>query len=323
MKKGKIFVIGASGLAGYKTATHAQSRNYDVYGTFNARKMPPNSIRDEIGTFFALDLKENGDDGLKKAFTEIKPDVVVNCTALHNVDYCELNPTEAYLVNSQSVRKIASLCNNFGSRFIHISTDFVFDGEKSSPYLETDNPNPLNLYAKSKLSGELEATQAKSFALVRTSVVYGWTPIEVQGSYSSSGKPINFALWAINQLKDKNPLQIVDDQYSSPTLADILGAVCVKLANSNENGIYHVSGASCNSRYEFTKRIAEVMGYSSAEIKPIQTNSLNQKAQRPRNSCLNCQKVQKLLNIKLPDIEQSLFIMRSQMELEAPRLLGN
>ncbi|MGH9986262.1 MAG: dTDP-4-dehydrorhamnose reductase [Nitrososphaeraceae archaeon] len=321
MKK-KIFVIGSSGLTGYKTVTHARSRNYDVYGTFNVRKMPPDSLRDEIGTFFALDFNKNG-DGLKRAFTEIKPDVVVNCTALHNVDYCELNPSEAYLVNSQAVGKIATLCNIFGSRFIHISTDFVFDGEKSSAYLETDNPNPLNLYAESKLAGEIEAKQANSFALVRTSVVYGWTPIELQGSYSSSGKPMNFALWAINQLKNKNPLQIVDDQYSSPTLADILGSVCVRLANSNENGIYHVSGSSCNSRYEFTRKIAEVMGYSSAEIKAIQTYSLNQEAKRPRNSCLNCQKVQRLLNFSLPDIEQSLFIMRSQMEVEAPSLLGN
>lgn len=318
----KILVLGCSGLTGYKTLMHAKSRAFDVYGTFNARKMPPSNLMDDTGTFFALDLSKE-DGGLEKAFSEIQPDVVVNCTALHNVDYCELNPQEAYSINSQSVGKIAKLCNMFASRFIHISTDFVFDGEKSSAYVETDNPNPVNLYAKSKLAGEVEAKQANSFALVRTSVVYGWTPLEVQGSYSSSGKPMNFALWAISKLKDNDALQIVDDQYASPTLADTLAAVCLRIASLDNNDIYHVSSASCNSRYEFARKIAEVMGYSSAEIKPVKTNSLNQKAKRPRNSCLNCQKVQKLLKFRLPDIDQSLFIMRSQMEVEAPSLLGN
>ena len=165
--------------------------------------------------------------------------------------------------------------------------------------------------------------KTNSFAVVRSSVIYGWTPLEVQGSSSSSGKPMNFALWAINKLKNKDTLRIVNDQYSSPTLADTLAAVSLRVAAVDKNEIYHVAGASCNSRYEFTRKIAEVMGYPSSQIKPIESNVLNQAAKRPRNSCLNCQKVQGHLKFRLPDIEQSLFIMRSQMEIDNPSLLGN
>jgi dTDP-4-dehydrorhamnose reductase len=318
----KILVVGSSGLTGYKTILLAKSRNFDVYGTFNARKMPRGIMNDDSGAFFNLDLNKDT-DGLKEAFSDIKPDVVVNCTALHNVDYCEQNPQEAYFINSQVVGKMAKLCNMFGSRFIHISTDFVFDGEKSSGYVETDNPNPINLYAKSKLSGELEANHASSYSVIRSSVIYGWTPVEVQGSYSSSGKPMNFALWAINKMKNKETIEIVNDQYSSPTLADTLASVCLRIAALDKNEVYHVSGTSCISRYEFTRKIAEVMGYTSSEIKPIESKNFNQKAPRPRNSCLNCQKVQKELKYKLPDIEQSLSVMRAQIELGNPSLLGN
>ena len=156
----KILIFGASGLTGFKTIMLAKSRDFDVYGSFNARKIPLDILKDNSGTFFALDLRnDNSNDGLEKSFREIRPDIVVNCTALHNVDYCELNPQEAYFINSQIVGNVAKLCNKFGSRLIHISTDFVFDGEKTSAYVETDKPNPINLYAKSKLAGENEAMQ--------------------------------------------------------------------------------------------------------------------------------------------------------------------
>jgi dTDP-4-dehydrorhamnose reductase len=134
---------------------------------------------------------------------------------------------------------------------------------------------------------------------------------------------MNFALWAISKMNRGEELKIVNDQFTSPTLADILAAVALRIAVLEKNELYHVSGGSCLSRYEFTKKISTMMGYSSSSIKPVKSNSFLQAAQRPMNSCLNCQKLQTELIYELPDVDQSLAIMRSQIEVESPYLLGN
>lgn len=309
-----LLVLGASGLTGYKSMQLAKKR-FEVYGTFNMRKFPYSS-----DSLLHLDITK--EDIVKKKFREIRPDVVLNTTALHNVDYCESHQEEAFNINAKVVGEIANLCNNLGSRLIHISTDFVFDGEKGN-YSESDIPNPQSVYAKSKLDGEVQAKKAASYSIIRSSVVYGWTPLEIQGSVSSSGKPMNFALWALTKMNKTEELQIVNDQYTSPTLADVLAAVALRAATKQTNDLYHASGTSCMSRYEFTQKIAAAMGYLPDSIKAINSKSIAQVAKRPMNSCLNCKKLQNELNYKLLDIDESLAIMRSQIEVESPSILGN
>jgi dTDP-4-dehydrorhamnose reductase len=312
MAKGTLLVLGASGLTGYKTMQLSGSR-FETYGTYNLRIPYDESL-------FRLDVSKQ--DDLKKLFTEIKPDIVVNTIALHNVDYCETHEEEAFKINSKAVSGLTNLCNNLGSRLIHISTDFVFDGNIGN-YSENDRPNPQNVYAKSKLQGELEAKKASSYSILRTSVIYGWTPLETELSKSSSGKPVNFAIWALSKIKKGETLKVVEDQFTSPTLADVLAAVIMRLASTEKNDVFHVSGTSCINRYEFTKKIAKVMGYSDSLILPVTSKSLVQAAKRPVNSCLNCEKLQKDLNFNLMTLDQSLAIMRSQFEVESPSLLGN
>jgi dTDP-4-dehydrorhamnose reductase len=118
-------------------------------------------------------------------------------------------------------------------------------------------------------------------------------------------------------------LKVVNDQFTSPTLADVLATVALKIAIIETNAVYHVAGTVCMSRYQFTKKIASVMGYFSDPIKPIESHSFLQTAKRPMNSCLNCEKLQKYLGYKLPNIDESLSFMRSQIETESPQLLGN
>lgn len=313
-KRSTILVLGASGLTGYKAMQQARKRFSNVYGTYNSRVSPDKSL-------IKLDLAK--EEELSKLFMEIKPDVILNATALHNVDYCESHPDEAFHINSKIVGKAASLCNNIGSRLLHISTDYVFDGLKKM-YSETDAPSPLSAYAKSKLEGESQARKCSSFSILRPSVVYGWTPLETQGSNSSSGKPMNFALWALSKLAKGEELKIVNDQYTSPTLADVLSSVALRLAERETNDLYHVAGLACVSRYDFTVKLASIMGYSAEQfVKPIESKSFVQAAKRPTYSCLNCEKIQRDLGLVLPDIEQSLRIMRSQIEIESPALLGN
>jgi dTDP-4-dehydrorhamnose reductase len=310
--KDTLLVLGASGLAGYKTMLLSESR-FETFGTYNLRIPYDNSL-------IKLDISKH--DDLRKLLMEIRPDIVVNTVALHNVDYCETHEEEAFNINSKAVAALTDLCNNLGSRLIHISTDFVFDGNTGN-YSEYDPPNPQSVYAKSKLQGELEAKRASSHSILRTSVIYGWTPLESEITKSSSGKPINFALWALSKMKKGEILKIVDDQFTSPTLADVLAAVIMRLGSTEKNDVYHVSGTSCISRYEFTKKVANVMGYSDNLVQPVTSRYLVQAAKRPTNSCLNCKKLQKDLNFDLMKLDQSLAIMRSQIEVESPSLLGN
>ena len=316
-----LLVLGASGLTGYKLMLLSKNR-FDTYGTYNLRSWPGDDDNNNNNKKSLLKLDVIKEDDLKKVFRDIKPDIVINTTALHNVDYCEYHQEETYNINAKAVGMIADLCNNLGSRLIHISTDFIFDGKKGN-YLESDSPNPLNIYAKSKLEGELQAKRSASYSILRPSVVYGWTPLETQGLTSSSGKPMNFALWALSKMKKGEELKIVNDQFTSPTLADVLAAVALRVATKEKNELYHVSGTSCISRYEFISKVARIMGHLADYIKPIESRSFDQVAKRPMNSCLNCEKVQKDLNYELPNIDQSLAIMRSQIEIESPSLLGN
>jgi dTDP-4-dehydrorhamnose reductase len=310
-----LLILGASGLTGYKLMKLAGEK-FEVYGTYNVRVSPNKSL-------IKLDIKE--EDNLRNVIKEVKPDIVLNTIALHNVDYCESHEQEAYNINAKAVGIIADECNNVGSRLIHFSTDFVFDGGKVGKYFESDNPNPLSIYAKSKLAGEFQAKKCTSYSILRSSVIFGWTPLEVQGSTSSSGKPMNFALWVLSKLNIGEEIRVVNDQFTSPTLADMLAEVALKVASTYKNEVYHVSSTSCLSRYEFARKISDVMGYSAngISIKPVDSNAFVQLAKRPINSCLDCEKLQNDLKYDLLDLDRSLAIMQSQIEVESPSLLGH
>lgn len=144
MKK-TLLVLGASGLTGSKIIKNAS--DFEVFGTYNSR-----IIENPDCSTMKLDVVDK--DLAGKIFSEIKPDVVINTTASHNVDYCEENKAESDEVNTKAVKTLFDNCEKYGSKLIHFSTDFVFDGNSHKPYSETDTPNPINYYAKTKLEGE-------------------------------------------------------------------------------------------------------------------------------------------------------------------------
>ncbi len=309
----KILILGISGLTGYKTARKA-SESYKVYGTYNYRPV-------DIENSFSYKMNLANEEQVSQIFSEIRPDIVVNTTALHNVDYCQDNQNEADKINTQAVKLVYENSEKFGSKFVHISTDYVFDGTKNTPYSENDDADPLSYYGKTKLAGEkiLEGTR---HLVLRPSVVYGWTPLELAGTTSSSGKPMNFALWVLTKLYKKEPLKIVTDQFASATLADSLAESILKMIESDKSGLYHVSGLSCESRYDFTIKLAEKFGHDSSLILPITSGSFIQKAKRPSYSCLSCEKAIKDFGLKLLTTDESLDVMKKQVEKEAPHLLG-
>lgn len=308
-----LLIIGVSGLTGYKLAKQA-SPKFATYGTYNHRKLPI-----EHCELSQLDITK--EDDTAKFVQDLKPDIIVNTSALHNVDYCETHKEEAKKVNTDGVRNLVSTANKIGARIIHISTDFVFDGKKGH-YTETDEPAPLSYYALTKLEGEKTVLNAASYAIIRPSVIYGWTPRETTQTKSSSGKPINFALWCVTKLSNNEEIKAVTDQYTSPTLADNLAEVILELAKSEDNGIYHVSGLSCLNRYDFVLKLAQIMDFNASLVKPTTSDQFKQIAVRPKNSCLDCSKVQRKLDVKLLTVEESLQIMKEQIESESPNLLS-
>lgn len=300
----KLLIIGASGLTGYKLANLSTS-TYKVYGTYNKRPLVIDNC--EIFQFNKTDKQHT-----YSLIMEINPDIIIDCSALHNVDYCETHQEETWNVNVDSPVHIAKLCKEINSRFIYISTDYVFDG-KTKNYNEESKTNPLNYYGLSKLKAEEEISNLGiSYAIARTSLVFGWNPNELKGKKSSSGKSMNFVIWALNKLRNGESLKIVADQYSTPTLADNLAEFLLALANSDINGIFHTTGEECLNRYDFTLKIADTFEIDTELITPVTSELFKQVAKRPMICCLDVSKAQRILNVKPLTIEDSLLEMKEQ-----------
>lgn len=295
-------IIGSTGLVGSKVASLAPKHGFEAYNTHNARASPlPNSVQ--------LDIT-NRDETLR-LIKDVHPEAIVNTAALHNVDYCETHREEATRVNVEGVRNIVDAALKTDSRLIHLSTDYVFDGN-SGHYSELDKAHPLHFYAETKLEAELVAADLPSFAIARPSVIYGWNPLEAAGAPSSSGKTINFAMFVLDKLKKNETVKAVRDQYSSPTFADNLAEALLRLARSSENGVYHTAGRSCMSRHEFAIKLAEIFGYPTSLVQPVYTSDFKQLANRPKNSCLRVEKAEQALKMKFLTADEGIREMKRQ-----------
>lgn len=303
----RLLIIGSTGLVGSKVAYLAQKHGFEAYNTHNARASPlPNSVQLNI-------TNRNETLSLVK---RVHPEAIVNTAALHNVDYCESHHEEATKVNVEGVRNLADAARETGSRLIHLSTDYVFDGN-SGHYSEIDTPHPLHFYAETKLEAEKIASELPSYAVARPSVIYGWNSLEATGVPSSSGKTINFAMFAIDKLKRKETVKAVRDQYGSPTFADNLAEALLRLARYPGNGVFHTAGKSCMSRYEFAIKLADIFGYPTRLVEPVYTSDFKQLAQRPKNSCLRVEKAERDLNIRFLTAEEGIREMKTQAPSQA------
>jgi len=301
----RLLVIGGSGLLGFKIAELAVEK-FETFATYNFR---PIKLK---GCGFIQSDKCNRDDTLT-LIKKLKPDVVIDTAALHNVDYCEAHQAEAWKVNVEGTRNVAGACREVGAKMIFISTDYVFDGKKGV-YTEKDAPNPLHYYAKTKLEGENVVQEAGiEYAIARPSVIYGWNPGELAGLGSSSGKSMNFVIWTINKLKRREEISIVTDQYSSPTLADNLAEVLLILSKSEKQGLYHTAGKTCINRFDFAKKIAEIFELDGSLIKPVTSDVFKQIAERPKKCCLDVSKAERELKVRFLTAEEGLTKMKEQM----------
>ncbi len=267
-----------------------------------ANGMLAHALKETIGSNFdliALTEKElditNSEDVLD-TMRDIRPDVLVNTAAYTYVDKAEQEQTLARLVNGTAVGYIAKACNITNTRVIHISSDYIFDGEKKGDYTENDEPNPVSVYGISKLIGERELTKhTDNYVIIRSQWLYG-----DHGS--------NFAETIISLAEKKDELKVVDDQYGSPTYTMDLAQVIKLIIQRNDikKDIFNFSNEGVVSWFGFAKDIFRIMG---VEIKliPVDSSSYPRPAKRPHNSALDKTKIKKALGLDIRPWYDALY----------------
>jgi len=214
-----------------------------------------------------------------KVIKQHAPEVVINTAAYNLVDDSEEHQSRAFLLNAQGVQNVVDACLAIDSAMVHISTDYVFDGSKGSPYIETDTPDPQSVYARSKLEGELKVQAGMhKYYIVRSSGLYG-----TAGSMGKGGG--NFVETMIAKAKAQTELKVVADEVTSPTYTLDLAGKIFQLAQTGRHGLYHIVNRGECSWYEFAGKIFEYLGTS---VKVLKTSAaeFNAKAKRPKYSAL-------------------------------------
>ncbi len=256
------------------------------------------SKENEVIPLSHADIEITDSNSIKNVLESLRPDMLINTAAYHVVPEAEKFPEKAFLVNSAATLYLARACQDAGIRLLHYSTDYVFDGEKKSPYIETDTPNPLNVYANTKLSGEYFALNNCDKAyVVRVSGIYGKVPSRVKGG--------NFVSTIIKLANEKPEVRVVNDEILTPTPTKEIAIATNELIQKDAFGLYHMSCAGEVSWYEFAKTIWDTLKLQT----PLHKASINDfplVVKRPFYSVLDNKKLIASGVIALPDWKNGL-----------------
>lgn len=241
------------------------------------------------------DLPIENQSAVYEFFEAKRPQYCINCAAYTAVDKAESDREKAFLINGHATGTLASTCNKYGSGFIHISTDYVFNGKGTHPYTEDEEVDPVNTYGTSKLKGEeLTIKQNPHAIIIRTSWVY---------SYYGS----NFVKTMMRLMKERTTVNVVNDQQGSPTYAADLAKALIEIVKSGNwlSGIYNYSNRGIITWYDFAMAIKELSG-SSCNIIPVSASEFPTTAKRPGYSVLNTQKIESVYKVSIPGWKESL-----------------
>ncbi len=283
----RILVTGASGLLGLNLALEA-SQEHEVFGSVNR-----NLIQTTDFTVLQSNLTAPG--VLEELLDKYQPEWVINCAALANLDACEANPVLAEQLNSELPEKLANNVAKGGARLVHISTDAVFDGKRGD-YSELDEPNPLSLYARTKLRGEQAVLTENPQAIVARVNLFGWS---VTGTRS-------LAEWFFKNLLAGKSIMGFTDVFFCPLLANDLAKLLLKLLDSGAQGLYHVVSRECSSKYDFGIRLAKTFGFDGSLIRPALVSEAGLTATRSHKLTLNSDKLTTKLGEPPPDLKTGL-----------------
>ena len=300
----RLFVIGIGGLTGSKIVELAKN-DFEIYGSYNFR-----NPKFEFVNQYQLNLMNF--EKLNEIITSIKPNIIINTSAINNVDYCENHKDIAENVNVNAVTELKKICTKKEIKLVHLSSDSVFDGTKDTPYIENDLPNPINYYGKTKRMGEKIVLENPNNLIIRSSVLYGWLPKNLAENQSSSMKNMNFAQWLIQKLKNNEKVKIITDEFSSPIIVDDLSQSILNLIKNDKKGIFHSAPKIRINRYEFSKKIAQKFNFNSEMIIPITNKELGRNVKTALNKCLDSNKITKETGFTFLSLDDSIKLLYSQ-----------
>jgi len=257
----KVAVLGSSGQLGN-----------DVCGAFRQNG-------DEVSALTHSDVELTSASSVDAALANVNPAFIVNTAAMHHVEKCEADPIAAFAANALGARNVSEWAKRVGVTVAYISTDYVFDGSKASPYVETDAAAPLNAYGITKLAGEhyTVATNPKHFVL-RVSAIYGLHPCRAKGG-------LNFVDLMLKLSRERDKLRVVDDEFITPTPTTQIARQLVALSRSNDYGLYHGTAEGSCSWYEFAREIFHITG-TAVRLEKANPGEFPAKVQRPKYSVL-------------------------------------
>jgi dTDP-4-dehydrorhamnose reductase len=257
----KIAIVGGDGQLGV-----------DVAKAFTAHG-------DEVAPLTHSDIELSDIDSVSNRLKELRPHIVVNTAAMHHVENCEKDPQKAFAVNSVGARNLSLISREIDATIMHVSTDYVFDGAKGTPYVEDDAPRPLNVYGNTKLSGEhfVRGTTQKHFVL-RTSAIYGKSPCRAKGG-------LNFVELMLKLGRERGNVRVVDSEFVSPTRTTEIARQMVVLSRSDSYGLYHATAEGFCSWHQFAEEIFRISN-TKVRLEAAGPNEFPAKVPRPLYSVL-------------------------------------
>ena len=291
----RVLDVGGTGLLGQYIGQEALRRGHEVIATHRGRHAPD----DKRIEWHRLDIRESS--AVKALVRSVGPDLVLNAAAMTDVDGCEADPDEAKNVNETAAGQLAWSSKQVGSAFVHISTDYVFDGTGS--VTEDTDPHPLNTYGATKLFGERVVRQAHPDSIVlRLSSVFGWNRLSSK---------TNAVTWILQKLEASQEVPLFHDQRVTPTYAKTAAEVAFDLWDRHTSGLFHVSCPDCASRVEMGRVVADVFQISNPRLHPIPLGSVALRAKRPVAPCLVVRKVEETLKRPMPTFRACLEDMKA------------
>jgi len=293
----KIVIFGSNGLLG-QSLVNKFHKDYQVV----AASLKASNLNIVEGVpYHSIDMINRA---LMNDFLSLEsPDIIINAAAYTDVDGSEKDRELCWNTNVRAVENIIDIASTFNPILIHVSTDYVFDGQQGG-YSENDSVNPVGNYARSKMAAEnLISASNLEHIMARTQVLYG----------SGNKVKLNFATWVISRLSHKKNINVVSDQIGNPTYIDDLSDSLFQLLKKEEFGLFHISGSQVINRYEFAKKIAEVFGLDGTLIERISTKDLKQAAPRPMNSSFIIDKLVNKIDWEPGDVVSGLERLKTKM----------
>lgn len=297
-----ILVTGSNGLLGQTLiALLASTQNIRLIATSKGQNRFP-----ETEGYEYVEMDISVPKLVKEVVEEFAPDVIIHTAAITNVDICHTNRDECWEMNVTAVETLLYVCELHDIHFVHLSTDFVFDGQ-NGPYMEDDLPSPISFYGNSKYEAEERIRKSGCrWAILRTILVYG-----VTANMSRS----NIVLWVKSALERGESIKVVNDQWRTPTLVQDLAIACGLVAEKGATGIFHIGGKDMLSVYDVAVKVAEFWKLDKSLIKPVLTASLNQSALRPPKTGLMLNKAIDELGYNPRSFNEGLEIVDRMMIL--------